>query len=356
MFFLETKRLILKIPTFADYNDLLALRTDPEVMKFGTVQTKEQVKKLIENADSYFAQYNLAFFSVFKKETNEFVGQAGLFHLGYDTHQPEIELAYRLLKKFWHKGYATELAKFLIAWGFKHLAVDKLVAVIHTNNEKSRHVIQKAGMRYSGITNCYNSLLAKYEIHKNNFDFNKVSLVSASLEQYPIIQNMAPFYVYDMSEYFANEEGWGISDQGSYICMDFKKYWLTDEAFPYLIYYKNELAGFVIIDKKGSNKTTDYNMAQFFILRKFKHKGLGRFVAYQCFDKYKGNWEVMVLPGNEGAYRFWRSIICGYTANNFTEETAQVKHFNNKIWNIFHFRSIFTKATPPNNCFVPNNK
>ena len=78
-------------------------------------------------------------------------------------------------------------------------------------------------------------------------------------------------------------------------------------------------------------------MAQFFILRKFKNKGLGRYVTYLCFKKFPGVWEVMVIPGNEGAYRFWRTIIKNYTNNHFLEYTREIDHSRK---NIFKFNSI----------------
>ena len=43
--------------------------------------------------------------------------------------------------------------------------------------------------------------------------------------------------------------------------------------------YQNEIVGFVIIDKKGSDSEIDFNMAQFFVLRKFKNKGIGCYIA-----------------------------------------------------------------------------
>lgn len=46
----------------------------------------------------------------------------------------------------------------------------------------------------------------------------------------------------------------------------------------------------------------------------------------------------MVIPGNEGAYRFWRSTIKNYT-NNFTEYTRDIAHFNKSRKNIFKFDS-----------------
>jgi len=52
----------------------------------------------------------------------------------------------------------------------------------------------------------------------------KIKLVPASLSDYPVIQNMARFYVYDMSEYMGNEKGWEMPENGLYECIDFKKY------------------------------------------------------------------------------------------------------------------------------------
>lgn len=172
-----------------------------------------------------------------------------------------------------------------------------------------------------------------------NIDLNEINLISASLKDYPTIQNMGRFYVYDMSEYLGDEEDWEIPANGLYECIDFKKYWKIDDAFPFLIRYRHELAGFVIIDKKGSEPNIDFNVAQFFILRKFKNKGIGKYIAQQCFDRFQGVWEVMVMPGNVGAFQFWRSTISDYTNNQFNEYTKNVKHLDNSLKNIFCFNS-----------------
>jgi [ribosomal protein S5]-alanine N-acetyltransferase len=76
-----------------------------------------------------------------------------------------------------------------------------------------------------------------------------------------------------------------------------------------------------------------------FILRKFKNKGIGKYIAQQCFDQFRGIWEVMIIPGNDGAYQFWRSTINEYTNSNFNEYTRNVKHLDNSLKNIFCFRS-----------------
>ena len=79
---------------------------------------------------------------------------------------------------------------------------------------------------------------------------------------------MGRFYVYDMSEYMGNEEGWEIPENGLYECIDFKKYWDDENSFPFLVRYENEIAGFAIVDKKCSDSIIDFNMAQFFCFKK----------------------------------------------------------------------------------------
>jgi len=194
-------------------------------------------------------------------------------------------------------------------------------------------------MNYVGRAHYWNNDVALYDIFKTPIEYSEIKLIPATLNDHPIIQNMGRFYVYDMSEYLGKEEGWEMPADGLYECIDFKKYWEDKNSFPFIVRYKNEIVGFVIVDKKGSAAEIDFNMAQFFILRKFKDKGIGRYVAQECFKKFPGSWEVMVIPGNEGAYRFWRATIKNYTNDNFTEYTRDIVHFNNSRKNIFKFDS-----------------
>lgn len=109
-------------------------RTDPNVMKYigdGSIHTEEKIKDFLLNI-AILTKKNTAqdFFAVFEKESDHFIGQAGLFHKGFYDKQPDIELAYRLHKQYWGKGYVTELAKVLIRWVFEHLHISKIVAKV----------------------------------------------------------------------------------------------------------------------------------------------------------------------------------------------------------------------------------
>ena len=157
---LATKRLVLQVPQSSDLDRLIALRTDPEVMSclggfghaFGTgmIQDIDEIEYQLSLTQNYFDRYGLGFFCAFEKATGAFIGQAGLFHWGFNTTQPKIELAYRLHKKYWGQGYATELAIALIDWGLNTHKLPKIIAPVHPGNTRSIHVLEKAGMTCQG--------------------------------------------------------------------------------------------------------------------------------------------------------------------------------------------------------------
>lgn len=170
--FLETKRLTLKTQKYSDLDNLVALRSDPNVMQYigdGIPHTKEKVQNFLSMAIAYQEKNGIGFCMVFEKESESFVGQAGLFHIGYCDTQSEIEIAYRLCKKFWGRGYATELVKALIEWGFHHLSVNKLIAAVNPENIASQKVLINAGLDYRGKRKWYDGReLLCYEIYKED--------------------------------------------------------------------------------------------------------------------------------------------------------------------------------------------
>ncbi|WP_252581081.1 GNAT family N-acetyltransferase [Legionella lytica] len=166
--FLETKNLIINTPALSDFNDLYALQSDADVMKYigQGVRTEAEVLSGLEKAIAHYQKHNFSLGSVFAKESKVFVGRAGLIYLAYDDSQPDIEVGYALTKNAWNKGYGTELARALIHWGFAHLEVEKLVGVINPNNERSQRVLEKAGMNYVGCSRYWNNEVSLYEIQK----------------------------------------------------------------------------------------------------------------------------------------------------------------------------------------------
>ena len=166
--FLETDRLIIRFTSVDDFDNILALRSDPEVQKYTTQPpaTKNDVQRFLGMIIPYQEKHGHGMASVFEKNTGEFVGQAGIFHIGHYDLQPEIEIGYRFHVKYWGKGFATEVTRALVAWGFNNLNIDTIVSFVVTENIASRRVLEKSGFHHIGLKKCHYGILERYEIHR----------------------------------------------------------------------------------------------------------------------------------------------------------------------------------------------
>ncbi len=151
------------------------------------------------------------------------------------------------------------------------------------------------------------------------------SLIPATLNDYPVIQNMARFYVYDLSRECGDiSDEWNIPSNGLYESFDFKEYIESPTKKAYLIHTNNQLSGFVLLNQETLFPNSQWNMGEFFVLAKFQGKGIGRIVATSVFKEHPGSWEVSVIPENKSAAQFWRRIISDVTHNSFRESMETV--------------------------------
>jgi len=162
---------------------------------------------------------------------------------------------------------------------------------------------------------------------KSNSSKKNIHIIPATLLDYPTLQNLARFYLYDMTRYcgFISED-WACPENGLYECNDFKKYFEEASRKAYLIRVKKELAGFVLLNKRGTSPETDWNMGEFFVLSKFQGKGVSYYVAHQIWQEHKGQWEIAVIPENIKALTFWRKAISDFTGKNYTEEVKTIDY------------------------------
>jgi RimJ/RimL family protein N-acetyltransferase len=154
--FLETQRLVLKWLEPEDIELLVDLDSDPEVMKFitdGKPQTKEHYEKRIPELLKYMAQNpGLGLWTAYLKGTDEFMGWYILKHL---PDNGEVEVGFRIKKKFWGTGYSTEAGKALLKHGFGTLGLKKVAAIVRPDNFASQAVIKKIGLQEKGTGTWY---------------------------------------------------------------------------------------------------------------------------------------------------------------------------------------------------------
>ncbi len=145
---LTTARLRLSPFEEADFDLLFDLHSDPEVNRYlspgPAPMDADEVRRRLGD---YIGAHEQTGISKWKLETREgdFIGRAGFAWL---TDPDGYELGYSLKRSAWGKGYASEIARGLIAWFFENMPDDYLLAFAVTEHKGSQAVMRKAGMKY----------------------------------------------------------------------------------------------------------------------------------------------------------------------------------------------------------------
>jgi RimJ/RimL family protein N-acetyltransferase len=151
---LNTDRLIICEVTWDDLDDIFILESSPEVDEFNTLGipddknvTREHLRPFIRDQKAKVRKKYC--WTIRFQATRKFIGLAGMtltadrFKMG--------EIWYNLMPSHWGNGYATEVAKRLIRFGFEDLSLHRIEAGVATENKGSIKVLEKAGMSIEGI-------------------------------------------------------------------------------------------------------------------------------------------------------------------------------------------------------------
>jgi RimJ/RimL family protein N-acetyltransferase len=144
---LHTRRLAL-VPLAEGHLDYeVELDSDPEVMRYlgnGTARTRAEVQRHHSERLAEAEQVpGLGFWIGF--HNGEFVGW---WILGPRPIEGEAELGYRLLRRYWRQGLASEGARELLRHGFEDLRLNRIFAETMAVNEASRATMASVGLRY----------------------------------------------------------------------------------------------------------------------------------------------------------------------------------------------------------------
>lgn len=150
---LETDRLFLREISEEDVSGLYELDSDPRVHQYlgnKPLQSKEEVYPIIEYIQNQYKTNGIGRWAMIEKSTGHFMGWTGLKLETKETNgfTNYYDLGYRIIPKYWGKGYATESALFAVEYGFKELGIKKLCGAADVENIASNRVLQKAGLKF----------------------------------------------------------------------------------------------------------------------------------------------------------------------------------------------------------------
>ncbi|NEM98504.1 GNAT family N-acetyltransferase [Pontibacter burrus] len=151
--FVETERLLLRELLPSDDRGMFELDSAFEVHRYlgnKPIKRIEESRNAIEFIRQQYLENGIGRWAVIEKETNCFVGWAGLKYVKETTncHTNFYDLGYRFIKRFWGNGYATEAAEASIDFGFEQLKLKDIYAMVDVNNGASRRVLEKVGLTF----------------------------------------------------------------------------------------------------------------------------------------------------------------------------------------------------------------
>lgn len=132
-----------------------------------------------------------------------------------------------------------------------------------------------------------------------------------------IIYNLMQLYTYELSFFEDETTSFLMLENGLFkISKYVDLYWKEEERHPYILKYDSQIAGFVLerFNENGLNE-----IAEFFVLNKYRKHGAGTFMENEMFKKYNGKWEIRTLLKNKRAQEFWRKVVKSASNGNYKE-------------------------------------
>jgi len=137
-------------------------------------------------------------------------------------------------------------------------------------------------------------------------------------EQKHILRNLLEIYLHDMSEFDDEKDPLELNDAGLYGYGYLDYYWNEKGRYPYLLTADGKPAGLSFIRTIKTNPLT-FEVAEFFVVRKYRKTGAGTVLISKMFEWHKGEWVINTPIKNTIAQHFWRKAVKDAAAGEYKE-------------------------------------
>ena len=145
---LETARLTLRSFREEDVDAMAQLFANPDFMRFslGVFTERKQTLAFLEKVMAWDLAGLPSQFAVVLRGERPLIGYCGFFYHPEDGIE-DIEIGYRLNPDYWNRGLITEAARSVRDHGFRDWKLSRVISLIHPENDPSRRVAEKNGMK-----------------------------------------------------------------------------------------------------------------------------------------------------------------------------------------------------------------
>lgn len=162
----ETARLQHRALGPEDAEAVYAFSSDPVVMRHTGEPLWPSVEVTRERLAAYpdFARHGFGRWGCVHRPDGQVIGFSGLKRL---EDIGEVDLGFRFLPAYWGRGLATESALACVAFGFEVLGLERIIAFVMPANLASLRVVEKAGLRDTGLVHYDGMDVRRYEVDRS---------------------------------------------------------------------------------------------------------------------------------------------------------------------------------------------
>ena len=146
-------------------------------------------------------------------------------------------------------------------------------------------------------------------------------------ENKEVLYRLLEYSLYEESANDLNE----MNEDAIFEYKYFNSYFTDDDRDAYFIREKetNKILGFAMVNTYVQVFENGHSIAEFMVIPKYRKNHIGKKVAFELFDRYRGNWEVSPSYNSCSALFFWNKVIKDYTSSNYKFEN-DLFLFNNE--------------------------
>ena len=148
---IKTPRLIPRPWQPKDLDAFAVQNADPVTMRFlSGILTRAESDVYAARAEQHYADNGFCKWAVEAPGVAPFIGAVGLMRVRFEaSFTPAVEAAWRLHRRYWGQGYATEAARAAIDDGFTRVGLNEIIAITALGNAASIRVMKRLGMTRS---------------------------------------------------------------------------------------------------------------------------------------------------------------------------------------------------------------
>lgn len=147
-----TERLTLRRMQVSDAEDMYEYASRQDVTRYLTWlphPDRSYTRQYLQYLGDRYAAGMFYDWAIFYEPDCKMVGTCGF--TSFNCAADSAEVGYVLNPEYWGRGIVSEALERVIRFGFEELSLHRIEARFMEGNERSRHVMERAGMTFEGV-------------------------------------------------------------------------------------------------------------------------------------------------------------------------------------------------------------